>query len=179
MSGFEYRRPVADVAAGRNADAADLRGQGIGDVVAVQIQRGNDVVFFRAHQRLLQKVVGDHILDHDLGATARTAERQPRTCADLLRTELVLRQLVTPVAEGAFGVFHDVALVHQRHRDPIVVDRVLDGLTHQALTALLRYRLDADAGTGREADFAHVQLVLQVIDELVHLGVPAAHSMPA
>ena len=68
--------------------------------------------------------------------------------------ELLLRQLVAPVAERALGELHDVALVHERHRDAIVLDGVLDRLADQALAALLRYRLDADAGAGGEADAA-------------------------
>ena len=38
---------VVDVAAGRDADAADLRRQRVGQVVAVQVQRGDDVEVLR------------------------------------------------------------------------------------------------------------------------------------
>jgi hypothetical protein len=62
-----------------------------------------------------------------------------RSVAELLR-----RHLVAPVLEGALGELHDVALVDQRHRRPLVVDGVLDRLAHQPLAAELADRLDAD-----------------------------------
>ena len=45
VGGFEdgVAGDVVDVAAGRDADAADLRGERIGEVVAVEVQRGDDV----------------------------------------------------------------------------------------------------------------------------------------
>ena len=105
-------------------------------------------------QDLLQERVGDHVLDDDVAAGLRIPERAPRSAIDLLRAELALRERVAPVAEGALGELHDVALVHERHRAPVVVDRVLDRLAHQALGAFARHRLDADAGRVREADLA-------------------------
>ena len=50
---------VVDVAARRDADAADLRGQGVGEVIAVQVERGDDVELLRPRQHLLQRDVGD------------------------------------------------------------------------------------------------------------------------
>ena len=38
---------VVDVAAGRDADAADLRGERVGEVVAVEVQRRDDVELLR------------------------------------------------------------------------------------------------------------------------------------
>ena len=45
---------VVDIPAGRDADAADLRGERVAQVIAIQIQRGDDVEIFRARQHLLQ-----------------------------------------------------------------------------------------------------------------------------
>ncbi len=53
-----------------------------------------------------------------------------------LGAEFRLRQLVAPFAEGSLGELHDVALVHQRHRDAIVIDGILDRLADQPLRTL-------------------------------------------
>ena len=59
---------IGDVGAGGDPDAADLGGQRVGDVVAVEVQRGDDVVILGTQQDLLQEVVGNDVLDDDLGA---------------------------------------------------------------------------------------------------------------
>src|SRR5262249_967650 len=154
-------RPIADVGAGRDADAAYLRSERIRYVVAVEIESRNDVVLLGAQQHLLQKVVGDHVLHHDFMTTLGVSEGQPRSRADGTRAELLARHLVAPVAERTFGELHDVALVHQCHRYAILVDGVLQRLAHQALTSLLRDGLDADAGAVWEAHGGDLQLTLQ------------------
>jgi hypothetical protein len=69
------RATVSDrLAPGRDTDAADLRGQRVGDVVAVQVQRGDDRVLARTRQDLLQHGVGDHVLDDDFLAGVRVLE---------------------------------------------------------------------------------------------------------
>ena len=83
--------------------------------------------------------------------------------------ELLLRQAVAPVAKAALGELHDVALVHQRHRGLVVIDRVLDRLSHQALGAFARDRLDADARGVREADLLDAEVVLQDLDQALGL----------
>ncbi len=57
---------VVDVAAGRDADAADLRRQGVGEVVAVEVQGGDHLELGRAREHLLQGDVGDGVLDEHL-----------------------------------------------------------------------------------------------------------------
>ena len=69
-----------------------------------------------------------------------------------LAGELALGQGVAPVAEGALGELHDVALVDERDALPLVGDGVLDGGAHQPLGALAGDRLDADADGLGEAD---------------------------
>jgi hypothetical protein len=76
------------VGAGRDADAADLRGQRVGDVVAVEVQRGDHVVLGRTQQDLLQEGVGDAVLDDDVLAGLRVLELAPRAAVDQLRAEL-------------------------------------------------------------------------------------------
>ena len=136
---------VVDVAARRDADAADLRGQRVGQVVAVQVRRRDDVELVGPRQHLLQRDVGDGVLDHDAGARLAVGNAAPRPAVDLDRAVELLRDLVAPVAEGAFGELHDVALVHQRHALALVLHGVADRAVDQALGAEPADRLEADA----------------------------------
>ena len=93
-------------------------------------------------------------------------EREPWAAVDRLGAELPRRKRVSPVAEAAFGELHDVALVHERDRVAPVVQRVANRLADEALGALARHRLDADAGRLGEPDLAHAHLVLEERDQL-------------
>ena len=57
---------VVDVAARGDADAADLGRQGVGEVVAVEVHGGDDVELVGPGEHLLQRDVGDGVLDEDL-----------------------------------------------------------------------------------------------------------------
>ena len=59
-------RIVVDVAARRDADAAHLGRQRVGEIIAVEVRRGDHVEFGGTRQHLLQRDVGDGVLDHDL-----------------------------------------------------------------------------------------------------------------
>jgi len=83
--------------------------------------------------------------------------------------ELVPGDLVAPVAERALGEFHDVSLVHQGHRFPVVVDGVLYRLAHQVLRIDDTDRLDADASVQRDL---RVHLLGQEVDQLLRLRAP-------
>ena len=78
---------VVDVAAGRDADAADLRRERVGEVVAVEVQRRDDVELLRAREHLLERDVGDGVLDEEhllpLAVAVRRPELERRL--DLLR----------------------------------------------------------------------------------------------
>src|SRR6187399_3441508 len=113
---------VVDVAAGGNADAANLGGKCVGNIVTVEIEGGHDVVLVRPGQNLLQKRVGDDVLDDD-------AVRQlaPGPAIELDRAKLALRQLVAPVTKGALGELHDVALVDERQALALVGNRIFKG----------------------------------------------------
>ena len=67
VRGFEdgVAGDVIDIAAGRDADAADLRGERVAEVIAVEVQRGDDIEIFGAREHLLQRDVGDGVLDDD------------------------------------------------------------------------------------------------------------------
>ena len=77
---------IIDVAARRDADAADLCRQRVGEIVAVEVERGDDVEILRPRQHLLQRDVRDRVLDDD-------AVRQlaPRAAVDLHCAEFLLR----------------------------------------------------------------------------------------
>ena len=63
MRGLKHRHGVAQIRAGRNPNAANLRRQRVRQVVAIQVQRGDDVELLGARQHLLQRDVGDAVLN--------------------------------------------------------------------------------------------------------------------
>jgi hypothetical protein len=81
-------------------------------------------------QHLLEGDVRDGVLDHDA-----VGQLAPWAAVDLHRAEFALRQIVRPVAEGAFRVLHDVALVHDRDGFPPLIDRILDRGADEPLRA--------------------------------------------
>ncbi len=167
---LKQRTRIADVGSRRDTDTADLRGQGVGDVVAVEVHTGDDVVLRRAQQDLLQEGIGDHIFDHDGFTVTRVLHRDPRAAIDGLAAELVTRQLVAPILEGALGELHDIALMHQGHRLTIVGDGILDRGAHQALRPLLGARFHPDATVIGEADLVDPHLLAQEVNHLLRFG---------
>ncbi len=150
MRGFKHGVPghVVDVAARRDADAAHLRRERIGNVVAVQVQRGNHVVLGRPRQDLLQERIRNHILDDQA-----IGELAPGPAVDLDAAKFALREVVAPVAKTPFGELHDVALVHQREALALVGDGVLERGADEPLAAFARHGLDAIRRTLGEPDF--------------------------
>ena len=154
---------VVDVPPGCDADAAHLGGQGIGEIVAVEVGGGQDVELLGARQDLLEGDVGDAVLDQQLVAGPASAV----VPADGDVGELLADQFVAPVAERPLGELLDVPLVDDVHAGPIVGQGVIDGRPDQPLRGELRDRLDADAGA-----FADLpsHLVAQERRELGRLG---------
>src|SRR3569833_4738896 len=111
MRGFEQADGIGQVRTGGDADAAHLRRERVGDVIAVEIERGDHVEFLGAEHYLLQKGVGDAVFDDDLRAGLGVGDATPRALVDLGRAELLLRHLVTPTLEGTLGVFLVVVFV--------------------------------------------------------------------
>ena len=56
-------RLVVDVAAGGNTDAAPLRGEGVGDIVAVEVKCRHNAVRLGVPQTLLQEGVADPVFN--------------------------------------------------------------------------------------------------------------------
>ena len=168
MRRFEHRHVVGHVGARCNADAAHLGRDRVGEKIPVEVHRGQHIEFLGAQQHHLEHDVGDAVLDDNPAV---------RNLALVLAIELffgnrdfvefLARNLVSPAAERTFGELHDVALVHQGHRFASVVDRVLDGLAHQALGTEFRNRLDAQT---RVIEELGVQLFAQEFGELEVFG---------
>ena len=167
---LEYRDRVRHVGTRRDADAPDLSRQCIRNVVAVEVQGGDDVVVGRLQKYLLQEIVCDDVLDHDGVPVVRVLDRPPRSVADHFSPEFLCHQFVAPAAERPLGVLHDVALVHQGDRGAVVVNRVADGLADQSGRTFLGHRFDADPGTLRKPDAVDRHLLLQERDQFLHLG---------
>src|SRR5215813_5117499 len=171
VRGLEQRvsRVVVDVGARRDADAADLGGQRIGQQIAREVARGNHVELVRPREDLLQERVGDGVLDEDLARRRLAAALVP---ADRLVAKLTLGERVAPLHEHAFRVLLDVALVHERDVATVVLDRIADRRPNEPLRAFLRHRLDADRGGVRKADLVDLHVVLQELHDLLRFGRP-------
>src|SRR3989441_51449 len=124
----------------------------VAQVVPVQVRRRQDVVLFRPQEELLEHVVRDDVLDHDLAVRDLAAVRLDDVVpGDRRLSEVDLRDLVAPGAKRALRVLHDVPFVHEGHGLPAVVDRVPDRLPDQTLRAGLADGLDADSAVRAQA----------------------------
>src|SRR5690606_40951928 len=91
-------------------------------------------------EELLEHRVRNAVLDDDLAAhVARRLGFGDRPVAELL-----VRQLVAPIAERALGELHDVALMDERDRQPAALERVTDRRADQPPRAALAHPLDPD-----------------------------------
>src|SRR5204863_8458382 len=100
------------------------------------------------------------VLDARLSVLLLVAEDPALALRHHLVTELARGQVVAPIAEGAFGELHDVALVHEGEALALVVEGVAEGGAHEALRPLAGDGLDADAAGLRESDLLDLHLGL-------------------
>ena len=149
VSGF-----VVDVAARGHADAADLGCEDIGDIIAVLVQGHDDSVLFRMQNGILQEGVAGH-------AGQRQAARGQ------IGAIFPFGHVVGPVAECTFGVFHDVAVMHQRDAAAIVAQGIVDRATDDPFNAFAGHGFDAIGGGFRESDFLFAHLVQQEVAEFL------------
>src|SRR5690606_35803748 len=110
------------------------------------------------------------LFDGEVRLLLDVAEDPRFALGDDLVPELAGRERVSPVAEGALGELHDVALVNERHALSPVRERVLDRRADEPLRSFLRDGLDADSGRLREADLLHAHFLLQELDDTLHFG---------
>ncbi len=163
MCGFEDRHTgvVIDVRTWCNPDATNLCSQSIGDVVAIQVHRGNDAVLFRTCENLLQKGICDNIFnDQAIGKLA------PWAAIHLNGAKFFFSQLIAPIPKSSFCEFHDVAFVNQRDAWFAFCDGIFDGGTYQPTGSFFRDRLDANAACLREANRGYPHFFLKEFDEL-------------
>ncbi len=85
MSGFEDRVAsfVIDVATRSNADSAHLCRESIGQVVTVQIRRGDDVKIGGASEHLLKSDVSNRIFDQNSSGLERLCLLALAACSPL------------------------------------------------------------------------------------------------
>ena len=69
---------VVDVCSRRDADAAHLRGQRVGQIIAVQVHRGDYVVILRPDEDELQGHVGDGIFEQQFRFPLAVAVSRPQ-----------------------------------------------------------------------------------------------------
>ena len=65
MRGFKHAVAVADIGAGRHAQPAHLGRRRVGNVVAIQIGRGQHLILVGTRENLLEDGVRDAVVDHD------------------------------------------------------------------------------------------------------------------
>ena len=118
---------------------------------------------------MLQKGIRHHIFQNDVFAGFWVFQPVPWAAIDHFCAELFDRQGITPIAKSTLGVLHDVALVDHGHTGFLVVDGVLNGLSHQALRALFRDGLDANARGEWKTHLFNPQITDQEIDQLFGL----------
>ena len=150
MSSFKNSMPtdIIDISSRSDADTAYHGSQLIGNIVTIQIQCGNHRIFFRHQQRVLQKGIGNAILDNQPPLRQRI-------------TKFPLCQFISPLFETSFGEFHYIPLVYQRDGRQMMIERILTGSTHQTLRSFLRHRLHPKRGGFGKADFRHSHLIPQ------------------
>ncbi len=147
MGRFEDRGIVADVCSGSHAEPSDLGRACIREIIAVQVWRGEHIIFVRTEQDLLEHRVGDTVVDQNPAFRHLTVVILPEfVLGHDLVAKLISGQIVTPVTERALRVLHNVSLVNQCHGLAIVFDRIIDGATDQIACGGNRNRLDSDAG---------------------------------
>ena len=119
--------------------------------------------------------------DGQAGVGVLVAQNPALALGDCLGAELLLGNLVAPLAEGALGEFLDVALVNQCDGLAARFEGCADGVAHQPLAAEDRDRLDAHAGVGAHFLLAFLERrsLLRKSSSRAASALPSLNSMPA
>src|SRR5207245_7328145 len=106
------------------------------------------------------------LLDADRQVLLLVTEHPALALRHRLAPKLPRRERVAPVAEGALGELHDVALVDEGQALALEVDGVTDRGPDEALRAFPGDRLDAEGARLRDADLLDLPLVAEPGDAL-------------
>ena len=128
----------------------------VGNVIAVQVQSGDDRIVFGNKQRVLQESVSDAVLND-------------KTSVRYLPAELALCQFISPFLETAFGELHDVPLVYQRNGGKVVLERIEACRTYQPFRPFFGDRLHAKGRGFGKTHLSHPHLLMQETVELFRL----------
>ena len=105
----------------------------------------------------MQRDVRDRVFDNNAGARFIHRNFAPGSAIDFFCTEILFRDLISPIPKCTLGEFHNVALVHQRHALALVPDCVGNRAVDQTHAASATDRFDADSYANlvsfRRADF--------------------------
>jgi hypothetical protein len=142
VRGFEAGHGVGQVGTGCDANATDLGGQGIGDVVTIQVECRHHRVLGRAQQDLLQEGIGDAVLDDDVLAGLRVLELAPRAAVDQLGAKLSLGQRVRPVAEAADLIISSIEKSIASKKVTYDFARLMDGATQVSCSGFGQVMID-------------------------------------
>src|SRR5437870_1185692 len=188
----------------------------IGNIVAIQVGRGQHLIFVCTRHDLLEDGIRDAVVNHQLLLPRAVAvclvdlvqhildffidgflelfgrKFQPRldhvgilfdceigilifviqnpalALGDNLVAELLSREVITPLAEGALGELLDIALVHQRDTLLASLKSGLDSHAHQALGSGHGNGFDADPRVQPNLLLAALQHFL--VEEIYQLG---------
>src|SRR5690606_34720311 len=165
---------VIDIGPRCNTDTTYHGRQGIRDIITIEIERGDDIVFGRTQQNLLEEGISDDILDQQRTTIEGFLLRRVSSFLTISRSNTVVlcprpylaavfafSQGITPFLKLTFGIFHDVALVHQGNAFASLAHGIVDGSADEPFGAFDGNRLDADRGGFRETNILDAQLFNQ------------------
>ena len=113
VSGFKDRvaGDVVDVATRCDADAANLCGESVGEVVAVEVESRDDVEICWACEHLLQGDVSDRVFDDDACTRFALGDHTPWATVDFDSAEFIFRTLIIPVSCIACMAYRDAGVI--------------------------------------------------------------------
>ena len=151
---FDFHAPLPWRLADGVEDALDLRVERVAEGLASRISRPGSMS-------------AAFCFDGQAGVGVHVAQNPALALGDGLGAELLRRDLVAPLAEGALGELLDVALVDQRDGLAACFEGGADGVADQALGAEDGDGLDAHAGVGAHFLLAVLgeQVVVEEIDQ--------------
>src|SRR5215469_17133621 len=108
------------------------------------------------------------LFDSEAGILVFVVDDPALALGDHLIPKFLRGQLVSPLAEGTLSELLDIALMNNRYRFAMVLERIVDRHANQALGPCNRNRLDADTRVLPDSLVgADQHLFVQKLDELL------------